>query len=131
MNVTQDLSILTLVLEASAVVQAVMVLLASVSFMSWYYIFRKAFAVKDSRKLTERFEREFWSGADLNALFKRTQADRLHAGPQAANVGEACRRGGAAAPADGADATGVTPAAGCRRVPPRSTQAHTRVEEVP
>jgi biopolymer transport protein TolQ len=83
MNVSQDLSILSLVLQASAVVQAVMVLLAAVSFMSWYYIFRKAFAVKDSRRLTERFEREFWSGGDLNVLFKRTQADRLHAGPMA------------------------------------------------
>lgn len=83
MNVSQDLSILTLILEASAVVQAVMALLAIVSFMSWYYIFRKGFAVKDSRTLTERFERDFWSGGDLNALYKRTQSDRTHAGPMA------------------------------------------------
>jgi len=49
MNVSQDLSILHLILNASAVVQAVMVLLAGVSFMSWYYIFRKWFTVKAAR----------------------------------------------------------------------------------
>ena len=36
MNVTQDMSILHLILQASAVVQAVMGLLAGVSLMSWY-----------------------------------------------------------------------------------------------
>jgi biopolymer transport protein TolQ len=49
MNVSQDLSILHLILNASAVVQAVMLLLAGVSFMSWYYIFRKWFTVKAAR----------------------------------------------------------------------------------
>ena len=38
MNVSQDLSILQLIINASAVVQGVMLLLAAVSFMSWYYI---------------------------------------------------------------------------------------------
>ena len=69
MNVTQDLSILHLILNASAVVQAVMLLLAGVSFMSWYYIFQKVFAVKQQRSKTEQFERDFWSGGDLNSLF--------------------------------------------------------------
>ena len=49
MNVTQDLSILHLILNASAVVQAVMALLAGVSFMSWYYIFMKWYTVKQAR----------------------------------------------------------------------------------
>ena len=71
MNVTQDLSILHLILNASAVVQAVMLLLAGVSFMSWYYIFRKYFAVKQQRSKTEQFERDFWSGGDLNSLQQR------------------------------------------------------------
>ena len=46
MNVTQDMSILHLILQASAVVQAVMALLAGVSFMSWYYISMKWFTVR-------------------------------------------------------------------------------------
>ena len=55
MNVSQDLSILHLILNASAVVQAVMLLLAGVSFMSWYYIFRKWFTVRTALAQTEQF----------------------------------------------------------------------------
>ncbi|QRJ64779.1 protein TolQ [Azospira restricta] len=80
MNVTQDLSILHLILNASAVVQAVMALLAGVSFMSWYYIFRKYYAVKLQRRKAEQFERDFWSGGDLNSLFNSAVNDRHHAG---------------------------------------------------
>ena len=80
MNVSQDLSILHLILNASAVVQAVMLLLVGVSFMSWYYIFRKYFAVKQQRAKTEQFERDFWSGSDLNSLYNSAVNDRHHAG---------------------------------------------------
>jgi hypothetical protein len=80
MNVTQDLSILHLILNASAVVQAVMALLAGVSFMSWYYIFMKWYTVKLARAKTETFERDFWSGGDLNNLYNSAVNDRHHAG---------------------------------------------------
>ena len=80
MNVTQDMSILHLILEASAVVQLVMALLAGVSLMSWYYIAMKFFAVKDSRSKTEQFERDFWSGGDLNRLYQGAASDRHSAG---------------------------------------------------
>ena len=80
MNVTQDLSILHLILEASAVVQIVMALLAAVSCMSWYYIFMKWFSVRQARAKTETFERDFWSGGDLNSLFNSAVNDRHHAG---------------------------------------------------
>ena len=78
MNVTQDLSILSLITQASAVVQIVMSILAGVSFMSWYYIFRKVFAVKNARGQTEQFERDFWSGGDLNRLYQNA-AEQRHA----------------------------------------------------
>jgi len=80
MNVTQDLSILTLILNASILVKGVMLLLAVVSSMSWYWIFRKAFAIRDARARTDQFEREFWSGGDLNALFQSAVNDRHSAG---------------------------------------------------
>ena len=80
MNVTQDLSILHLITNASAVVQLVMALLAGVSFMSWYYIFRKWFAVRLARNKTEQFERDFWSGGDLANLYQSAVNDRHHAG---------------------------------------------------
>ncbi|MES2771768.1 MAG: protein TolQ [Pseudomonadota bacterium] len=80
MNITQDLSILTLILNASAVVQAVMLLLAAVSFMSWYYIFCKWFAVRTARTQSEQFERDFWSGGDLNQLYQSAVNDRHRSG---------------------------------------------------
>ena len=70
MNVSQDLSILHLILNASAVVQFVMIILAGVSFMSWYYIFHKWFTVRKARTQTEQFERDFWSGGDLGSLYQ-------------------------------------------------------------
>ncbi|WP_424227434.1 protein TolQ [Azovibrio sp.] len=74
------MSILHLILQASAVVQVVMAILAGVSFMSWYYIFMKWFAVRDSRRKTEVFEKDFWSGGDLNSLYNSAVNDRHHAG---------------------------------------------------
>jgi len=70
MTVTQDLSILALIWNASVIVQLVMVLLLVVSFMSWYFIFSKVFAIRQAKAKTEQFERDFWSGSDLNALFQ-------------------------------------------------------------
>src|SRR5688572_30692674 len=70
MNVSQDLSILTLIWNASVIVQLVMLLLAVVSFMSWYFIFRKWFDIRRAARQTEQFERDFWGGSDLNALYQ-------------------------------------------------------------
>ncbi|MDQ8022966.1 MAG: protein TolQ [Moraxellaceae bacterium] len=83
MNVTQDLSILSLIAEASIVVKAVMGLLLLVSVMSWYWIFRKGFAIRQARGKTAEFEHAFWSGGDLAALLRMTSNDRAAAGPLA------------------------------------------------
>ncbi len=80
MNVTTDLSILSLIANASILVKGVMLLLAAVSFMSWYWIFRKWFAIRNARAKTDQFERDFWSGGDLNALFQSAANDRHSAG---------------------------------------------------
>ena len=80
MNVTQDLSILELVANASLVVKLVMLLLVVVSLQSWYWIFRKTFAIRDARARTDRFEREFWSGGDLNALYQSAANNRHQTG---------------------------------------------------
>ena len=76
MNITQDLSIIELILHASLMVKLVMLLLAGVSFMSWYYIFRKAFAIRDAKAKTDKFERDFWSGGELNALYQSAVNNR-------------------------------------------------------
>ena len=80
MNLTQDLSIIELVANASLVVKLVMALLTGVSVMSWYWIFRKGFAIRDARVRTDAFEREFWSGGDLNSLYQSAVNDRHDAG---------------------------------------------------
>ena len=70
MNLTQDLEIWTLIANASIVVKTVMVLLLAVSFMSWMFIFQKWFSIRRSVRQTGQFEREFWGGKDLNALYQ-------------------------------------------------------------
>ena len=70
MSGTQDLSILAMVASASVVVQLVMLLLLVVSFMSWYFIFLKVFTIGRAKRKTEHFERDFWSGSDLAALYQ-------------------------------------------------------------
>lgn len=80
MNST-DMSILTLVLHASWVVQLVMVLLMGVSIASWAAIFRKLFALRRIKSWNDEFEREFWSGTSLNDLFSAAAANAKNAGP--------------------------------------------------
>ena len=65
-----DLSIWTLVLDASAIVQAVMVLLMGASVASWAVIFKKGRVISHSRRQADRFEAAFWSGGDLSTLYR-------------------------------------------------------------
>ncbi len=80
MNVSQDLAIVDLIVQASLIVKLVMGILAYVSVMSWYWIFRKWFQVRDARQRTDKFERDFWSGGDLNSLYQSAVNDRHHSG---------------------------------------------------
>jgi biopolymer transport protein TolQ len=82
MNVTTDLDIWILILGASPVVKGVMALLVVVSFMSWLYIFSKWFTIRRARSQTERFEREFWGGNDLNLLYQGAVNNRHSIGSQ-------------------------------------------------
>jgi biopolymer transport protein TolQ len=70
MNVSADLSILSLVSQATLVVQLVMALLMVISLASWTSIFSKSLAIRRARKETETFERRFWSGGDLHELYQ-------------------------------------------------------------
>ncbi len=76
-----DLSILHLVLNASFVVQAVMLLLVIVSVSSWAAIFRKLTALKKVNTLNEDFEKEFWSGSSLNELYASAAQNAKLSGP--------------------------------------------------
>lgn len=80
MTVTEDLSFITLIANASIIVQMVMLLLLGVSLLSWNYIFRKRFAIKRARVQTDQFEREFWSGGNLNDLYRSLEQRRRDGG---------------------------------------------------
>ena len=70
-TVAHDMSVVSLVAGASLLVQIVMLLLLLASLFSWYYIFVKVFTLNRARRQAADFEREFWSGADLNELYQR------------------------------------------------------------
>ena len=64
----QDLSIVSLILQASLVVQLVMAGLMLTSLVSWTVIFGKVFGLRRVRNHNDDFEREFWSGRSLTEL---------------------------------------------------------------
>jgi biopolymer transport protein TolQ len=66
----ESLSIIDLIIHASLLVQVVMLILVAASLVSWTLIFTKASTFKNLREEADRFENDFWSGGDLNALFK-------------------------------------------------------------
>ena len=70
MTFTQDLDIWTLIAHASLLVKCVMAILLIVSFLSWMFIFQKWFSIRRANAQTDKFEREFWSGNDLNTLYQ-------------------------------------------------------------
>ncbi len=77
----QDFSIVTLLMNASWVVQLVVLILFLVSITSWSAIFKKIFSLKKIKALNEEFEREFWSGKSLNELFGAASQNARTAGP--------------------------------------------------
>jgi biopolymer transport protein TolQ len=76
------MSVLALITGASVLVQIVMFLLLLASLLSWYYIFLKIFTFRRATRLSDEFEKKFWSGADLNELYQRAVAARDTAGSQ-------------------------------------------------
>jgi len=68
--VSVDLSILELVAGASLVVKAVMLILLLASLASWTIIVIKWREIGRARQRTDEFEEKFWSGGDLEALYK-------------------------------------------------------------
>jgi biopolymer transport protein TolQ len=80
MNVTQDLSFLSLITNAHLIVQLIMALLLGISLTSWTYIFRKMYAVRAARRQTIEFEKNFWAGGNLHALHQSAGKDRAHNG---------------------------------------------------
>ena len=77
----QELSIFQLILHASFVAQAVMLLLLLVSVASWAAIIRKASALRAIQRQNSQFESDFWSGASLNDLYDNASRNAGQIGP--------------------------------------------------
>ena len=71
---TEQISILELIQNASPLVQFVMLLLALASVVSWVLIFQRWFALNRVQRELDDFEDEFWSGVELAELKREIDA---------------------------------------------------------
>ena len=71
-----DLSFVSLILNASLIVQLVMALLVLASVLSWTIIFDRSRVLKRALQEVEDFEERFWSGGDLGDLYRSIDRDR-------------------------------------------------------
>ncbi len=76
MSTTTDLSYLYLILNASLLVQLVILSLVITSFVSWTMIFNKRVMLSKANKEAEKFEGQFWSLEDLSPLYNRISNSR-------------------------------------------------------
>ncbi len=79
MSVANDMSLFSLISGASLPVQAVLVILLITSLFSWWYIFIKVATIKRAETESVEFEKQFWSGGDLNKLYEGVTAGRRKA----------------------------------------------------
>jgi biopolymer transport protein TolQ len=77
--VSHDLTVISMIVNASIVVKVVMGILLLASMFSWTYIFVKIFAIRRARRQADDFEREFWGGTDLVGLYQRASSGRYAA----------------------------------------------------
>lgn len=64
-----DLSLLSLFTDASILVQIVMLILFSLSVISWTLIFQRGYALHQAKRLFEEFHQRFQLTTDLNRLY--------------------------------------------------------------
>ena len=65
----ENLSILSLILNASVLVQLVMAVLFFASVISWIMIIQRGIYLRNAENNFKHFEDSFWSGVDLNNLY--------------------------------------------------------------
>ncbi len=73
---SSDLSFVSLILNASVVVQLVMAMLVLASVLSWTIIFDRSRVLRRAQSEAEEFEDRFWSGGDLGDLYRAVDRDR-------------------------------------------------------
>ncbi|RLA44364.1 MAG: protein TolQ [Gammaproteobacteria bacterium] len=71
---TEQLSLWALVVGATLPVQMVMLILFGASVVSWVMIVQRGLFIRQTRNDLSAFEDTFWSGVDLNELFREGNA---------------------------------------------------------
>lgn len=66
----EEVNVFRIILEADAVVMAVLLLLAALSMVSWYIMGHKAVALHRARKDSQDFLDVFWQSKRLDAIYK-------------------------------------------------------------
>ena len=69
----ESVSITHLILNASFVVQLVMLMLVAASVLSWVIIIQRGRLISATEQSMRQFEERFWSGIDLNDLYRECQ----------------------------------------------------------
>ncbi len=75
-----DLDFLSLILDATFVVQLVMLILVLASVISWSFILNKWRELKSMKVAADGFEERFWSGSDLSQLYGEVQKEGRDSG---------------------------------------------------
>ena len=68
---THDLSFWSLIVNASWIVQLILLGLVLISLASWWVIVKKALVLNSAKQAANQFEDDFWSGIDLASLYAR------------------------------------------------------------
>lgn len=77
---TYEPTLWSFVSNAGTIVKIVMLLLLAASVWSWSIIFQRFFFLKDANLAVKKFEKQFWSGNDLNKFYAELhiRQDELH-----------------------------------------------------
>jgi Cell division and transport-associated protein TolQ (TC 2.C.1.2.1) len=70
------ISFFQIILQASGVVQAILLLLLAASVVSWAVIVSKRSLLSRTQKAANHFEQRFWSGGTLTDLYERLRHER-------------------------------------------------------
>lgn len=73
MTAAPEMTVTSLIFNASFVVQAVMAILVLASVMSWTIIFQRRGIYSRADALSRSFEERFWSGMDMRQLYEQSQ----------------------------------------------------------
>ncbi len=74
-NVVDQMSMWSLISNASLVVQFVMLILVGASITSWVIIFQRSQLLRSARNSLNIFEDRFWSGVDLSKLYRQVSTE--------------------------------------------------------